>query len=99
MIDAISRRAALRRRAMQDYRTPETTGPHESADRASLIFTGVPEGEAASAATRFGPRGFKMAKDISETTGQYAMRVLKPIVSKAGQMSKSYRNAVRAVVR
>lgn len=99
MINALSRRAALRRRSLQDYRTPETTGPTEAADRASLIFTGAPEGEAASAATRFGPRGFKLAKDVTETTGQYAMRVLKPIVSAAGKKAKSYRDAVRAVVR
>lgn len=49
---ALARRAALRRRALQDYQIPPTEGSHESADRASLIFTGAPEGEVVSGAEK-----------------------------------------------
>lgn len=85
---AFGRRAALRRRAIQDQKNPETTGPTEAADRASLIFTGVPEGEAGDVAkgvVGLAPKGFKLAKKGAESTSKYVMRVLKPILSKGAK--------------
>lgn len=80
---AISRRANLRRRTIADQKDPETTGDLERTDElASLIFIGSPGG-VAKKAVRFGPKGFKIAKTGAESVGKYAMRVLKPIVSKS----------------
>jgi hypothetical protein len=86
---SFARRAALRRRAIAEQETPETHGPES---KASLLMLGVPEGEVAGAAAKtaakFGPKGFKAAKNVAESTGQYAMRVLKPILSKGMKAAK-----------
>ena len=78
--DAMSKRAALRRRALADYEIPSTEGPHDTAETASLIFTGAPAGAAGKAAARFGPKGFKVAKKAAESVAGYVKKVLKPII-------------------
>lgn len=52
-----------------------------------MIFTGG-AGGAASKAARFGPKGFKIAKRGAESAGKYAMRVIKPILSKTVRKPK-----------
>lgn len=82
--EAFSRRANLRRRQIEDMDDPQVTGPESNA---SLLLLGVPEGEMAGAAketaAKFGPKGFKAAKKVAGTVGEYAKRVLKPILSKS----------------
>lgn len=94
MVDSLTgrrargRRAALRKRAIADQTDPPTTGDLEGTERvASIIFIGAPVG-AAKAAARFGPRGFKAAKKGAESVGKYAMRTLKPILSKSAKVKK-----------
>lgn len=74
----IARRAALRRRGMEDYQMPEITGPTEGADRASLLFFGVPEGAAAGGMLK----AAKSTKDIVRNFRLQTIKDLRPVFSK-----------------
>ena len=85
---SFARRAALRRRAIEDIPEPQTTGPESKV--ASLVFTGVPAGAVGKAA-KFVPKGmkavtkvYKPSKEFLEALSRKAHKLV-PKVVKGGR--------------